>query len=134
MPTADYGTWTSAVSVEALVSTVVGLSAVRIDGDHLYWLEAHADQAGRVGLWRRPLAGGAASEVTPAPAYVRSPIYEYGGGEDAVRDGEIVYTELGDGRIYRGTDRGPQPITPAGPLRFGDLRLHPDRGVVLAVR
>ena len=134
MPTADYGTWTSAIRVEALVSTVVGLSAVRIDGDHLYWLEAHADQAGRVGLWRRRLAGGAASEVTPAPAYVRSRIYEYGGGEYAVRDGEIVYTELGDGRIYRVTDGGPQPITPAGPLRFGDLRLHPDRGVVLAVR
>jgi len=134
MPTADYGTWASPISVDALVSTVVGLSGVRIDGDHLYWLEAHADQGGRVGLWRRPLAGGPASEVTPAPAYVRSRIYEYGGGEYAVRDGEVVYTELGDGRVYRVTNSGSEPITPAGPFRFGDLRLHPDRSMVLAVR
>jgi hypothetical protein len=38
MPTADYGTWASPISVDALVSAVVGLSGVRIDGDHLYWL------------------------------------------------------------------------------------------------
>ena len=134
MPTADYGTWASRITVDALVSTVVGLSAVRIDGDHLYWLEAHADQAGRVGLWRRRLAGGPPSEVTPAPANVRSRINEYGGGEYAVRGGEVVYTELGDGRVYRVAESGPQPITPAGPFRFGDLRVHPDRSLVLAVR
>ena len=134
MPTADYGTWASPISVEALVSTAVGLSGVRIDGDHLYWLEAHADQGGRIGLWRRPLAGGRALELTPAPAYVRSRVYEYGGGEYAVRDGVLVYTDFRDGRVYRVTDGEPEPITPAGSWRFGGLRLHPDRGRVLAVR
>ena len=118
----------------ALVSTVVGLSAVRIDGDELYWLESHPEQGGRTGLWRQPLGGGQPVEVTPEPAYVRSRVCEYGGGEYAVRDGLVVYTELADGRVYRVTDGRPEPITPAGPFRFGDLRLHPDRGLVLAVR
>ena len=134
MPTADYGTWASPLSVSALVSTVVGLSAVRIDGDHVYWLESHPDQGGRTGLWRQPLAGGPAQEVTPAPANVRTRVYEYGGGEYAVRDGLVVYSELSDGRVYRVTDAGPEPVTPAGPFRFGDLRVDRAAGLVLAVR
>jgi dipeptidyl aminopeptidase/acylaminoacyl peptidase len=134
MPMADYGTWASSISVNALVSTAVGLSAVRIDGEHVYWLESHPDQGGRTGLWRRPLAGGPASERTPAPACVRSRVYEYGGGEYAIQDGLAVYSELADGRVYRVTDAGPEPITPEGPFRFGDLRVHPDQGLVLAVR
>ncbi len=58
MPTADYGTWASPIAAEALVSTVVGLSGVRVDGEQLYWLESHPEQGGRVGLWRQPLGGG----------------------------------------------------------------------------
>ena len=116
MPTADYGTWASPIAAEALVSTVVGLSGVRVDGDQLYWLESHPEQGGRVGLWRQPLAGGGPAEITPDPANVRNRVYEYGGGEYAVHDGLVVYTELGDGRVYRVTDGGPEPITPAGSL------------------
>ena len=47
--TAPYGSWASPISVEALTTAAVGLAAVRIDRDQLYWLESHADQAGRVG-------------------------------------------------------------------------------------
>lgn len=134
MPIADYGTWASPINAAALAGTTVGLSGVTLDGDHVYWLESHPEQAGRTGLWRQPLAGGPALEVTPAPAYVRTQVYEYGGGEYAVRDGVVVYSELSDGRVYRVTDAGPKPITPAAPLRYGDLRVHPDRGLVLALR
>jgi dipeptidyl aminopeptidase/acylaminoacyl peptidase len=133
--TAPYGSWASRITVEALTTATAGLSAVRIDGDKLYWLESHADQAGRTGLWRRAVAGGVATEVTPAPAYVRNRVHEYGGGEYAVRDGLVVYTEYGDGRVYRVVDGAPpQPVTPTGAFRYGDLRLHPDRQLVLAVR
>jgi dipeptidyl aminopeptidase/acylaminoacyl peptidase len=133
--TAPYGSWASPISAQALTTAAVGLAAVELDGDQLYWLEAHPDQGGRVGLWRRPIVGGAATEVTPAPAYVRTRVHEYGGGEYAVRDGVVVYSEDRGGRIYRVTDGGaPQPLTPAGAFRYGDLRVHPDRGLVLAVR
>ena len=37
-----------------------------------------------------PAGGGEASEVTPAPAYVRNRVHEYGGGEYDVRDGVVV--------------------------------------------
>src|SRR5215210_3538811 len=99
--TAPYGSWASPISVQALTTAAIGLSAVQLDADQLYWLESHPDQAGRVSLWRQPVVGGKASEVTPAPAYVRNRVHEYGGGEYAVGGGLVVYTEDRDGRVYR---------------------------------
>jgi len=86
-------------------------------------------------LWRRVIAGGEPAEVTPAPAYVRDKVHEYGGGEYHVSDGVVVYSEYSDGRLYavRG-DAEPRPITPEGAFRFGDIRVHPERRLVLAVR
>jgi dipeptidyl aminopeptidase/acylaminoacyl peptidase len=135
MKVAPYGSWVSPISVDHLVGSSVVLSAVQIDGRHVYWLESRADERGRTSLWRRLLSGGEPVEVTARPAYVRNRVHEYGGGEYHVSGGILVYSEFSDGRLYavRG-DGPPQPITPEGELRFGDLRVHPDRGLVLAVR
>ena len=135
MTISPYGSWASPLSVDQLLSTATGLSAVRIDGDQLYWLESRPDQGGRASLWHRPLVGGQPTELTPAPAYVRDRVHEYGGGEYAVDGGVVVYSELADGRLYRKDGTGPAtPITPPGALRFGDVRVHRSRGLVLAVR
>jgi dipeptidyl aminopeptidase/acylaminoacyl peptidase len=133
--TAPYGSWVSPISVDQLTASSVGLSAVQIDGRHVYWLEARADEGGRVSLWRRLIAGDEPAEVTPAPANVRDKVHEYGGGEYHVSDGTVVYSEYRDGRLYvvRG-DAKPRPITPDGAFRFGDIRVHPERRLVLAVR
>ena len=116
----------SPISIDHLTTSSVGLSAVQIDGRHVYWLEARADEGGRASLWRRLIAGGEPLEVTPAPAYVRDGVHEYGGGEYHVAGGTVVYSEYSDGRLYviRG-DGKPQPITPEGAFRFGDIRVHP---------
>jgi dipeptidyl aminopeptidase/acylaminoacyl peptidase len=132
---APYGSWESTISVDRLIASSVGLSAVQIDGRHVYWLESRAAEGGRTGLWRRLIAGGEPVEVTPAPAYVRDRVHEFGGGEYHVSAGAVVYSEFSDDRLYsvRGAAE-PQPITPEGAFRFGDIRVHPDRGLVLAVR
>jgi dipeptidyl aminopeptidase/acylaminoacyl peptidase len=108
---------------------------VQIDDGHLYWLESRASEGGRASLWRRLIAGGDPVEVTPAPAYVRDRVHEYGGGEYHVTGGAVVYSEFSDGRLYavRG-DGQPEPITLEGAFRFGDIRVHPERGLILAVR
>ena len=132
---APYGSWVSPISVDQLTASSVGLSAVQIDGRHIYWLESRAAEGGRTSLWRRLIAGGEPVEVTLAPAYVRVRVHEYGGGEYHASGGTVVYSEYNDGRLYavRGAAE-PQPITPEGAFRFGDIRVHPDRGMVLAVR
>jgi hypothetical protein len=132
---APYGAWVSPISVDHLIGSSVGLSAVQIDGEHIYWLESRADERGRTSLWRRSLSGGEPVEVTPPPAYVRDRVHEYGGGEYHVSGSILVYSEFTDGRLYAVQDTGaPQPITPEAEFRFGDIRVHPDRGLVLAVR
>jgi dipeptidyl aminopeptidase/acylaminoacyl peptidase len=117
-----------------LTMAVIGLSAPSFDGERLYWLEARADQGGRTSLWRESRSA-VPEEVTPAPWNVRSRVNEYGGGEYAVADGVVVFSDVRDGRLYRIENaEEPQPITPALPLRFADIRLHPDRDLLLAVR
>ena len=62
-------------------------------------------------------------------------MHEYGGGEYDVRDGVVVFSELSDGRLRVITDGRPAyAITPEDDLRYGDVRVHPDRNLVLAVR
>jgi dipeptidyl aminopeptidase/acylaminoacyl peptidase len=118
-----------------LIGSSVGLSSVQIDGDKVYWLESRADERGRISLWRRLLSGGEPVEVTPSTACVRDRVHEYGGGEYHVSDGTVVYSEFSDGRLYAvRDDTTPRPITPEGALRFGDIRVHPDWDLVLAVR
>ena len=135
MRIAPYGSWVSPVSVDHLIASSEGLSAVQIDGDYVYWLESRADERGRSSLWRRLLSGGEPVELTPPPSYVRDRVHEYGGGEYHVSSGTAVYSEFTDGRLYTvRADGRPQPITPEGAFRFGDIRVHPDRRLVLAVR
>ena len=135
MRIAPYGSWVSAISVDQLIGSSVGLSGVQIDSDNVYWLESRADERGRTRLWRRLLCGGEPVEVTAPTACVRDRVHEYGGGEYHVSSGTVVYSELSDGRLYTARDdTTPRPITPEGALRFGDIRVHPNLDLVLAVR
>ncbi len=133
MTTAPYGTWPSPVTTDLVTSGTVGLSSPQLDGDALYWLESRPDQGGRVDLVRHS-AGGATEPVTSGEFNVRSRVHEYGGGAYAVRDGIVVFSDFADNRLYRVRDGHTTPLTPASDHRYADLRVHPDRDLVLAVR
>jgi dipeptidyl aminopeptidase/acylaminoacyl peptidase len=133
MTTAPYGTWPSPVTTDLVTSGTVGLGSPQLDGDALYWLESRPDQGGRVELVRSTVDG--ATEPVTSDAYnVRSRVHEYGGGAYAVRDGVVVFTDFADNRLYRVQDGRTAPLTPVSNHRYADLRVHPERGLVLAVR
>ncbi len=133
--TAAYGSWASPISVDDLTGASVGLDAPRIDGNDLYWLESHADQGGRVSLWRAPLAGGDPVEVSPGGVNVRTRVNEYGGGEYGVDRGVVVFSDFDDGRLYVTDGAGSnRPLTAADAGRYGDVAVHAERGLALAVR
>lgn len=134
MPTAPFGSWESIVTTSMLTSQSVGLSSPILDGETLYWLESRPSEQGRVGLWRRD-PGGEPQLVVPAPFNVRTRVHEYGGGAYAARIGVVVFSDFASGQVFRVTDDGPVPLTPAGQgFRYADLRVHAGRGLVLAVR
>ncbi|HEX8511426.1 MAG TPA: prolyl oligopeptidase family serine peptidase [Propionibacteriaceae bacterium] len=134
MRAASYGSWPSPVTVDVLASAAVRLGTPTLDGADLYWTESRSDEGGRHTLLRRS-ADGQRTELTAAPFNVRSRVHEYGGGEYAVRSGTVVFSHAADGRLYVVRDAEPPvALTPAAEHRFADLRVHPDRNLVLAVR
>ncbi|MEJ7801075.1 MAG: prolyl oligopeptidase family serine peptidase [Ilumatobacter sp.] len=123
------GTWPSPVTAASLVGGAVGISEVVADGDAVWWAEQRPEENGRTALvrWR----AGAATEVTPPGANVRTSVHEYGGGAWWAADGVAYYVEFDDQRLRRialGGDPvplSPEPETPRA-LRYADGRVTPD--------
>lgn len=115
-----YGGWKSPITSDLIVSQSIGLSAPRLSGADVYWLEMRPQEGGRNVLVRRT-ADGRISDVTPHGYNVRTTVHEYGGGAFLV-DGETVYfSNFADQRLYRQTAGGPpQPVTPMADMRFAD--------------
>ena len=97
---APYGSWRSPIAVEEVVEQAVLVSEPWLDGDDLYWVESRPADGGRRVLVRREPSG-ETTELTPAPANVRTRAHEYGGGSYTVAGGIVVYSEFRDGRLHR---------------------------------
>ena len=133
---APYGSWRSPIDVELVAGAAVGLAEPWMDGDDVYWLEGRPTEGGRRTLFRRT-PDGATRELTPVPFNVGNRVHEYGGGAFVVDRGRVIASSLPDGRLWKLDPDGtgePVPLTPAGPWRFADLRFHPVREVLYAVR
>jgi dipeptidyl aminopeptidase/acylaminoacyl peptidase len=132
---ASYGAWPSPIRVDDVVGDVIGLGEPWIDGDDVFWVEGRPAEGGRRVLVRAALDG-STTDLTPPPFNVRSRVHEYGGGSYIVVGGIVVFSDYGDGRLYRldpGAD-APVAITPDGPWRYADLRLDVARRRFYAVR
>ena len=142
MPTtAPYGSWKSPITSEAIVAEAVGFGGIALDGDDIYWLESRPSEGGRRVIVRRT-PDGETADVTPRPFNVRTRVHEYGGGDFAVVNGVLYFTNFDDQRLYRqepGSDPGsdPEPLTPeaypAGGLRYADFVVDSERGRLICV-
>lgn len=140
METTPYGAWQSQITVDLMTEQTVQLSEPSVDGSTLYWLQHSPSDAGRTSLWCRE-AGEAPRQLTPPEADVRSAVHEYGGGAYAVDQGVVVYTDHhARHRLHRLDPDGqvvplsPAPTADQPRYRYGDLRVHADLDLVLAVR
>ncbi|HEV2218857.1 MAG TPA: prolyl oligopeptidase family serine peptidase [Candidatus Dormibacteraeota bacterium] len=131
---APFGSWPSPISIELLLTGELRLAAPRWDGADLYWIEGRPDEDGRQVVVTRS-DGGAVSDVTPRGFNARTRVHEYGGGDYAVRDGIVWFTNFDDQRVYRQDPReAPRAISPEGDIRHADLLVDSARKRVLAVR
>jgi dipeptidyl aminopeptidase/acylaminoacyl peptidase len=133
---APFGAWASPISTDLVLedAEILYRSALRWDGDDLYWSERRPAEQGRQVIVRRDSGGGVA-QVTPAGFNARTRVHEYGGGQFAVSGGSVWFVNFADQRLYR-QDRGaePRPITADTDVRHADMLVDPSRGRVFAVR
>ena len=96
---APYGSWKSPITSDLIVAGSIGLNSPLIDGSNVYWVEMRPTEGGRGVIVRRD-ASGSLSDVMPPPFNARTRVHEYGGGDYAVRDGEVYFSNFADQRIY----------------------------------
>ncbi|MGC8780144.1 MAG: S9 family peptidase [Anaerolineae bacterium] len=131
---APYGAWKSPITPELIVEGTVGLSAVRLDGADVYWLESRPTEGGRNVIVRRT-PDGRTTDLNPPPFNARTRVHEYGGGEYLVHDGVVYFSNFSDQRLYRQeAGAAPRPITPDGALRYADAAMDARRGRLICVR
>ncbi|MFL6257725.1 MAG: S9 family peptidase [Pyrinomonadaceae bacterium] len=131
---APYGSWKSPITSDLIVSATVGLGQIALDGADTYWVELRPSEGGRNCIVRRTPDGNV-SDVTPQGFNARTRVHEYGGGDFAVRDGAVSFTNFKDQRAYRQrTETAPQPLTPEGKFRYSDYVQDAVRGRLYAVR
>ncbi len=129
-----YGSWKSPITAELVADGEVGLEQVRVDGENIYWIERRSQEGGRKVIVRCS-ANGQMRDLTPFPLNARTRVHEYGGGDYAVLNGTIVFSNFTDQRLYfqqRASE--PKPLTPDTPLRYADGQIDRRRNLFFCVR
>ena len=131
---APYGSWKSPITSDLIVSGSVGLSQPLIDGPDVYWVEMRPTEGGRSVIVKRD-ALGIVSDVNPPPFNARTRVHEYGGGDYAVRDGAVYFSNFSDQRLYKQSgEASPQAITPIADMRYADAIIDETSSRLVCVR
>lgn len=131
---APYGTWKSPISSEWIVADTVTMGEMVLGEDTIYWIEGRPKEAGRYVIMGIQ-ALGEARELTPAGFNARTRVHEYGGGAFLVAEGEIVFSNFADQRLYRQSwNSDPVPLTPEAPWRYADGVFDAQRRRIISVR
>ena len=134
LQTSSYGSWRSPISAELIASSEVGLEQIKFDGNDIYWIERRAHEGGRKVIVRRS-SDGTIADVTPAEFNARTRVHEYGGGDYAISNATLIFSNFTDQRLY-GQERGsePKPLTPNSARRYADGQVDRRRNHFLCVR
>ncbi|GAA3214923.1 S9 family peptidase [Nonomuraea helvata] len=113
--------WPSPISTRDVARSGVRPGWPTAHGGRVWWTEDRPDEGGRTTIMCRA-ADGTEHELLRAPWNARTRVHEYGGRPYAVTpDGEVVFTNLKDQRLYILRDYGePKPLTEEG-CRYADL-------------
>ncbi len=131
---APFGSWKSPITSDLIVSNTSGLGQTALDGEDIYWVEVRPSEGGRNCIVRHT-PDGRTTDMTPPTFNARTRVHEYGGGDYAVSDATIFFSNFKDQRLYRyREDAEPQPLTPAVDLRYSDTVVDRRRGHLIAVR
>ncbi len=115
---APYGSWASPLSAAALAAAGINFSDLRSADGRLYWSENVPARGGEVAVFS--YRAGAAAQITPNGANVRTRVHEYGGAPFIAVGNTIYYSQFSDQRLYELKHGGtPTPLTPPN-YRYAD--------------
>jgi dipeptidyl aminopeptidase/acylaminoacyl peptidase len=131
---APYGSWKSPITADVVAAGEVGLEQVRLDGVDVYWTERRSQEAGRKVIVRRS-PDGRVADITPVGFNARTRVHEYGGGDYAVSNGTIIFSNFADQRLYvQRPGLEPWLLTPAADMRYADGQIDRRRNLFFCVR
>lgn len=129
-----YGSWKSPITSDLIASGTIGLGQIALDNKDVYWIEMRPQEGGRNVIVRNT-PGGRTADMLPSPFNARTRVHEYGGGDFAVVDGRIYFSNFADQRLYHlKPGSQPHPITPEGNLRYSDGVIDLRHGRMICVR
>jgi dipeptidyl aminopeptidase/acylaminoacyl peptidase len=129
-----YGSWKSPISADLVAGAEIGLEQVRLDGDDIYWIERRPQEGGRKVIVRRS-PDGKIADVTPAGFNARTCVHEYGGGDYAVSDRTLIFSNFTDQRLYlQEIGSEPKPLTSQTALRYADGQIDRRKNLFFCVR
>lgn len=132
--TSPFGSWKSPITADLIVSESIGLGAVTLDGDDIYWVEMRPAEKGRYVIVHHT-PDGRCTDFTPPEFNVRTRVHEYGGGAYVVHDGIVYFSNFADQRLYgqRQPTSPPVPFTQKTELRFADAIVDRQRNRLICV-
>lgn len=129
-----YGSWKSPITSNTIASGTIELGKIILDDNDIYWLETRPTEGGRNVIVRRS-PNGQITDITPESYNVKSRVHESGGGDFAVINGTVYFSNKSDQRLYRQTPGNqPQPITSQENLRYADIIIDSHRNRIIGVR
>jgi dipeptidyl aminopeptidase/acylaminoacyl peptidase len=130
---AAYGAWKSPITTDSIVAGTVGLGAVCLDGENIYWLEGRPSEGGRNVIVRKT-QNNIVEDITPPLFNVRTRVHEYGGGSFSIAEGTIVFVNFSDRIVYRQVvGEEPQALTQNTEMRYADFILDKNRNRLICV-
>jgi dipeptidyl aminopeptidase/acylaminoacyl peptidase len=118
---APFGSWDSPITAESIARGSVTLAEPEVAANAVWWIEGRPREGGRQVVVRAELDGSRRGDVVGEGFSARTRVHEYGGGAYAVIEGEVVFSNDADGRVYRGEQPlTPEPSKPRG-LRYADF-------------
>ena len=130
---APFGSWKSPITADAILAGSIGLGAVAIDGEDLYWSESRPTEKGRNVLVKRD-RNGTTEDLIPATFNVRTRVHEYGGGSFLIEKGTTYFVNFIDQRIYtQSFNSDPKALTPESQKRYADFILDSARNRLITV-
>jgi dipeptidyl aminopeptidase/acylaminoacyl peptidase len=131
---APYGSWESPITSDLIVAGSVGLGQPAIDGDNIYWVEMRPSEAGRSVIVKRN-SGGYLEDITPPGFNARTRVHEYGGGDYAVRDGDVYFSNFSDQQLYlQKQGATPEALTSVPNMRYADAIVDQPHQRLICVR